>query len=431
MAGRKQHYIPQHLLRGFQASRSGKNVQVIVYRQGKAPFPSATEGVAAERDFYSPPSTDGTDTLDDLITKFETEHFNPILDTLRNVKNGEVERLQAATAVVHLTLRAAHLRGAFAGFVREFLAQFRVVLQDTEATRAFAGVDSPLPDSHLAQEIAQELDALPLASLPPKDRTLIEKLTRFRVREKFDESLHALLPLLQKRLIGMEQALPAAIDRGHLNALERSLVSEARVATLMNLRWQVISLLGAQHFVLPDCVAVAGIDGAATDLQPYTMAADAEVVLLAMPISSTQVLIGSRDRFEADPLLLNAEFARCSLEFIVSSKQDQFADGLSKEIGKKLLLSPRPKPRKDWRARRFATINHSRVMAPKIFRCTSNFPVACFAKRILKWRSGDCLRSNAERPRLSTWTQSLLPQMCQAPFPSCEAGHSHQRSPRK
>lgn len=34
MAGRKQHYIPLHLLRGFEASRSGKKSQVVVYKRG-------------------------------------------------------------------------------------------------------------------------------------------------------------------------------------------------------------------------------------------------------------------------------------------------------------------------------------------------------------------------------------------------------------
>lgn len=336
MAGSKQHFIPQHHLRGFQASRSGKNVQVVVYRQGEEPYPSSTEGVAAKKHFYSKPSTDGTTTLDDLITKFERECFNPILDALRNAKNGEVERRQAATAVVHLTFRAAHLRGTFASFVREFIAQFSVVLQDPEATRAFAEVDSQLKDSHFAQEIAREFEALPFASLSLKDRALLEKLTRFRVRERFDESLRAGLPLLQERLTEMEQAFPASIDRGHLAALERTLVSEPRVAALMNLRWQVISLGGQQRFILPDCVAVAGKDEAIADLRPYVMTADAEVALLAMPISSTQVLIGSREVFDADPLLFNLEFARCSLDFIVSSKQDEHANGLAREIGSKI-----------------------------------------------------------------------------------------------
>lgn len=332
MAGRKQHYIPQSLLRGFEASRSGKKSQVVVYGLGATPFVTSTEGIAAQKDFYSTPSTDDVDTLDDLITNFETERFNPILIALRSVRNGMVDAQQAATAVVHLTIRSAHLRGAFVKFSHELFDHFGVVLQNSEATREFAGIDSAQPDSLLGQEIALTLESPQFAGLPAKDRTVLEKLIRFRVREKFDESIQGTAPMLQKHIHSMEQAFPAAIEKGHLNALERSLVSESRVATLMKLRWEVICV-DTQHFVLPDCLAIAGVGKTVADMQPYTMSSDVQVTLVAMPISSTQVLIGSREDVRVDPLLLNLEFARCSLEFFVSSKIDPDADHIAKEIG--------------------------------------------------------------------------------------------------
>ena len=53
MAGRKQHYIPQALLRGFKASQTGKHVQVYVFPAGREFYLSSTEGVASKRQFYS------------------------------------------------------------------------------------------------------------------------------------------------------------------------------------------------------------------------------------------------------------------------------------------------------------------------------------------------------------------------------------------
>ena len=332
MAGRKQHYIPQSLLRGFEASRSGKKSQVVVYGRGATPFVTSTEGVAAQKDFYSKPSTDDVDTLDDLITNFETERFNPILIALRSVRNGQVDAQQAATAVVHLTIRSAHVRRSFVKFSQELLDHFGVVLQSSEATREFAGIDSVQPDSLLVKEIERTLDSLQFVGLPAKDRTVLEKLICFRVREKFDESIQGTVPTLQKQILSMEQAYPAAIEKGHLNSLERSLVSESRMATLMKLDWKVICV-DSQHFVLPDCLAIAGVGNKVADMQPYTMSSDVKLTVVAMPISSTQVLIGSRDDVKVDPLLLNLEFARCSFEFFVSSKIDPHADQLAKEIG--------------------------------------------------------------------------------------------------
>ena len=68
MAGRKQHFIPQALQRGFGVAK-GKKTQVYVFKKGQEPYHSSTEGVAAQRDFYSEPSAEQS--LDDKITTYE------------------------------------------------------------------------------------------------------------------------------------------------------------------------------------------------------------------------------------------------------------------------------------------------------------------------------------------------------------------------
>jgi hypothetical protein len=53
MAGRKQHFIPQLLLRGFPARKTKKGkTQVWLYQRGKDPTCPATDNVFAQRDFY-------------------------------------------------------------------------------------------------------------------------------------------------------------------------------------------------------------------------------------------------------------------------------------------------------------------------------------------------------------------------------------------
>ncbi len=54
MAGRKQHYIPQALQRGF-GTVAGKTTRVYVFRKEQETYCSSIVGVAAERDFYSRP----------------------------------------------------------------------------------------------------------------------------------------------------------------------------------------------------------------------------------------------------------------------------------------------------------------------------------------------------------------------------------------
>jgi hypothetical protein len=64
MSGRKQHHIPQSVLRAFETPSKGKKTQVWIFSK-RNQFKAPTDDVAAERHFYSELSTDGTKTLDD------------------------------------------------------------------------------------------------------------------------------------------------------------------------------------------------------------------------------------------------------------------------------------------------------------------------------------------------------------------------------
>lgn len=100
MAGRKQHYIPQALQRGFEAAKSGKHSQVWVFRKCQVPYLSSTEGVGAQRHFYSEPAA-GEATLDDLITEYEKDVLSPAIEGLRDMVPGPVAPDVAASAVSH------------------------------------------------------------------------------------------------------------------------------------------------------------------------------------------------------------------------------------------------------------------------------------------------------------------------------------------
>jgi hypothetical protein len=133
MAGRKQHYIPQAVQRSFEAARTGTKAQVLVFRKDRKAYLIATDGSAAERDFYSNPLTYGIGALDDKITDFEAAHLGPILQQLRSTSYGEVDSGLAAIAIAHLAFRTAHLRGSMAAIADDGLAQMQAVVADSQA----------------------------------------------------------------------------------------------------------------------------------------------------------------------------------------------------------------------------------------------------------------------------------------------------------
>jgi len=71
MAGRRQHHIPQFVLRSWASPEStDRTTRVWVFLKNKV-IHASTKDVAVEKDFYSDRSKDGTETLDDQITEYE------------------------------------------------------------------------------------------------------------------------------------------------------------------------------------------------------------------------------------------------------------------------------------------------------------------------------------------------------------------------
>ncbi|CAN7337894.1 DUF4238 domain-containing protein [Polaromonas sp. LjRoot131] len=340
MAGRKQHYLPQHLLRGFEASRTGKKSQVVVNKKGTTAYKTSTEGVAAQRDFYSQPGDGVTDTLDDIITDFESTIFNPFLDRVRTAPPNEpVDSEDAASAVVHLTIRAAHLRGSFAHLARKMVTRFDEILKNPEHVRELFGVDSTSPKSLLAEEIQRTFDELPSAALTAKERGILEKMAHFRAREKLGAQMPKSATVMREYLSMLEEAVPNMVVQGHTKALEQSLVPTARLDSLKKLHWKVFAVESPDHFVLPDCVAVACAPSG--QLQPVAMSPNEEISWIAMPVSATQVLVGYGG--QEPPILsnLNEHFAKCSIEFFVSSILRPDIETLTTHIGEALELATR------------------------------------------------------------------------------------------
>jgi hypothetical protein len=338
LAGRKQHYLPQHLLRGFEASRTGKKSQVVVNKKGAPAYTTSTEGVAAQRDFYSQPGDGVTDTLDDVITAFERTTFNPFLDRVRTAPPNElVDSEDAARAVVHLTIRAAHLRGSFAHLARKMVTRFDEILNDPERARELFGLDSTGPKSPLLEEIQRAFDAVPSAALPAKEREILEKMARFRAREKLGAEMPNSAAVMREYLSKLGDAVPNMVVQGHTKALEQSLVPTARLDVLKKLHWRVLVVEPPNHFVLPDCAAVACTPSG--QLQPVAMSSNEEISWVALPISAKQVLVGYAG--QEPPMLsnLNEHFARCSLEFFVSSTLQPDIEALTAHIGEALELA--------------------------------------------------------------------------------------------
>lgn len=333
MSGRKQHYIPQCLLRGFEARRNGKHAQVFVFRSECQPYLSSTEGVAAERDFYSGLSAGDRTTLDDRITDYEYR-LTPRISQLRCSIPGEpVNSLLAAEVVVHLTVRAAFLRHIFELGLQEMISGASALFSDEESLRSLMGIDRPEPAPVLGDAIDEAVETLrPLlpVALP---ETLLRRLLLFHLREGFGSFHSQQIPELAVILAKLSEMAPSLIRGSHAKVLDENLVPDGRIEALAGLHWTVLNVPD-NDLILPDCVAISIGEHQKSLYESYLLNSNEELEQVFLPLSSSCLLLGRRD-FDVPVTIdqVNRAAAACSFDFFVSSKNTDEISTLAALIG--------------------------------------------------------------------------------------------------
>lgn len=333
MAGRKQHYIPQCLLRGFEAKRNGRHAQVHVFRVGGNSYLSSTEGVASERDFYSSLSTGDRKTLDDLITDYE-QRLSPLLNQLRNVRHKvPVDSLLAAEVVTHLTIRSAFLRNAFDFGVHELLNSVSGFFADAESVRFWAGIDRSRPKQILVEEIDRAVDALRTHFPDPIPDDILRRMLLFRLREEFDFIFQQQITPLGNELAELKAATAELIRNSHAKVLDKDLVPQERAAALAKLHWRIFCC-SEENLILPDCVAISVGESGGRPYSSYLLNADDELKQVLLPISASLLLVGTADScMDVRIDEFNNAAAACSFDFFISSKVTESIDRLASRIG--------------------------------------------------------------------------------------------------
>ncbi|WP_371867498.1 DUF4238 domain-containing protein [Duganella guangzhouensis] len=322
--------MPQSVQRAFEAKRTGLKTQVYVYHKDRPPYLTSTEGVGAQRDFYSTPEPHSKDTLDDRITDFELDELNEVLIGLRAIKHGPVDPGKAALIIAHLTVRTAHLRGTLQSLVQSAADQMGAIVDEPESVRKFIGIDSS-SDTRLQEEIKSSLSAVGLDSLSQDDRFTIERMIAFRLRERFDVLFENATGAVKTELTAMMGRMPDTIAQTHKRSLSESLVSNVRFQALEKLQWRVVAADTSERcFILPDCVAI-GCTNATGDFLPFAMMGFEDITTVVMPLSPRQLLVGGLNEVPQENL--NGYFADCSLNFVISSRQGDDVAQHAQRIG--------------------------------------------------------------------------------------------------
>lgn len=323
MSGKRHHFIPQFLQRGFASHNTNKDYYTWVYRRGDInPFNTNIKNVGLEGYFYA---ENKESTLDDIITDAETE-YAIFVDELRNndgVK--KIDRKMAANLIAHLEVRTKNLRDSFRNAGTLLLYEMTNFLQDQVNCERFV-------KKQVATEAVKMLDdelvdrGIPRTLLPiyrPQFAPLI--------KEKIPEMIENLSNMMRYISQNIPSMLEKSAKSGHIKALLNSHTPQIKVSAYENLHFQVIST-GYTTVPLGDSSVIFNIEG---DLafKPY-FEIDNKLLAVILPINSSQLLVGSKKNYQLKINEIPEAIVRCSLDYFIVREQSADNEELAKHISK-------------------------------------------------------------------------------------------------
>lgn len=328
MAGKRQHYLPRFLQRGFLAkptSSSGEAERTWLHRLGSSPRLVGIGDIGVEDWFYSRKGAPGEVTLDDVITEFEKDFSKDVRNLRLSAPGSTIDPEHAAKTVVHLVLRTAHVRETLSTGVASMMDEFERLFTDPARLAGMLGFDSPVLGSAVADAIRDSALRLVPAGFPA---SFSERLLTFVMRENGDvlaaQMISALSPLLPMLFGGLADR----IRDSHNEILAKPLEDHGWVNVLSAFMWTVEE--GAD-LILPDAVALSRSAEGSLEALLFTGGSDTTLVLL--PLAHDRMLVGRRDPTEAiDLSSFNAEAAAACRGFFIGTRPHE-GDELASTIG--------------------------------------------------------------------------------------------------
>lgn len=326
MAGKKQHYIPKLLLRGFKVP--GQRAELVVrYRRDLGQRQVSIDDICHSKYFYS---TADDPTLDEAITRAESAAFGPAISAVRT--DGTL------TTEIETALRSffAHL------MIRTKTARSTL---DAMAIAAASGVVDAVTDPSVVERMitANRIDVRKITkqaldeelasrgkSLDRNKRRVLQRLTEDQLRRRSGEASEY---VAAKARSFLPPAL-AGVSGEHIQkkAMLESVAPERRIANLDRLTMRIVDFSDQEPLVLGDEPVVGFADDGAV-LRPFTLFAAPQAYFLPVTPARAVVLYARSELALVPTTLINDASAALSHEqFVARSPAARFAE-LAQSIG--------------------------------------------------------------------------------------------------
>lgn len=314
MSGKKQHFIPQCLLRGFAAQTRGVH-RLWVHHRDRGTFEANVQDVAASRFFYSGPRAESEpQTLDDQITAYETR-LADLLKSLKDAPEGQLSYGNEAREVVaHLAFRTEATRD-LVGEAMLTTQRLKTWMTTPAVMLAYVGADRDKPgdrfESFLEIMRADPRWAKTFGCVRSRQ---VRKRLFAEVRRDPMRFVGDMIEETRRETEFLLREYRALAREAHAEALSEDVISSSSMGKLDGLAWSVADY---DNLILPDTVVLASRDGSRFGGLSWVKPDKQRDVI--MPLSRTRLLQGQRDgprRY--DPLALRQAMMRGADAFVVS-----------------------------------------------------------------------------------------------------------------
>lgn len=306
MAGKRQHFIPRFLQRGFSIEKEGKFFSCLC-RKEVIKENIVIENIGLENKFYT---LAGDSSIDDKITYKETYIYSKIVRELVNgtFNMDDIESL--SDFVFHMEIRTKNLRSNFTNTASHLIDQMRIRLLSKDALSRYLNQNVISDSSKFDRLINEQLNELN-----------IPQVLRPHIKDVLFNNVHAWLPdianKLSLQLIPLFEnmvlsGIPEAAKKGHLKGL--GMDESLKIEEYKKLNYKVINV--EQSLILGDCLVVFEVDGDRR-FKPFHEKDD-DLKAVYMPINSHSILYGAKYP-DDNPSLenINDIVAQCSTDFFI------------------------------------------------------------------------------------------------------------------
>jgi len=330
MAGSKQHFIPQFILRGFSVP-SGKLERCTVYKKEKI-YSGPTKDIGAERFFYSELSEKGEETLDDKITRYEHK-ISDLVIKYRSLDNkSKIDSFEAAELVSHLCIRVNHYRQSLTNAAEFMFKEMHGAFSDRDILRRLARLDQPYPGRALRnlfkEQYEKDKDKLRMNGMKyPDFEKKCYEASKKALSGDFDIQEGPIKILMDDLL----SRAPDMVREAQKQTLSKNLSPQGRVEFMRTLKW---SLLHVDNYelILPDSIAISRVKG--QKYQPALFPANKDIEIIFIPISWNRMLVGKKkESIEIFEENMNRNFSACSWDMFISRSKNEEFSNLTQYIG--------------------------------------------------------------------------------------------------